>query len=99
MRTKTDALEADVTWYGPIGLDRVRDGVFTRSMGGALTLLVDAPAVGRTYPDAGIPGLRRLMLPASRHHIYYVHDSTEGEVIVLAIWSAVRGSGPRLRLP
>jgi len=46
-----------------------------------------------------IPGVRRILLSQSRYHVYYVHDEKRGEVLVLAIWSAVRGRGPRVRRP
>lgn len=38
---------------------------------------------------------RRLLLPETRHHVYYRVVGAE-HVRVLAIWSAVRGRGPRL---
>ncbi|MFL5345468.1 MAG: type II toxin-antitoxin system RelE/ParE family toxin [Hyalangium sp.] len=73
--------------------------LFADELVAALGLLADAPGAGRRYPARKIPGLRRLMLPASRYHVYYVHDSEAGIVHVLAIWSAVRGKEPPLRGP
>lgn len=73
--------------------------LFTNELAAALGLLADAPGAGRRYSAREIPGLRRLMLPASRYHVYYVHDSEEGIVYVIAIWSALRGRGPSLRRP
>jgi len=46
--------------------------------------------------EGGVPGLRRLLLPRSRYHVCYVHDSENDEVAILAVWSAVRGRGPKL---
>lgn len=71
--------------------------LFVQEFAGAIDLLPRAPDVRRRYRQAGIPGLRRLLLPSSWYHVYYAHDSEKGECIVLAVWSAVRGSGPRLR--
>ena len=69
--------------------------LFVEELSGALDLLTRAPDVGRRYLHAGIPGLRRLLLPATRYHVYYVH---EGDVcVVLAVWSALRGRPPQLR--
>ena len=34
------------------------------------------------------------LLPATRYHVYYVHELDRGQCIVLAVWSAVRGRGP-----
>ncbi|WP_075306426.1 type II toxin-antitoxin system RelE/ParE family toxin [Hyalangium minutum] len=73
--------------------------LFANELTAALGLLADAPGVGRRYSAQGLPGLRRLMLPASRYHVYYVHDPEAGIVHVIAIWSAVRGKGPSLRRP
>ena len=39
------------------------------------------------------------MLPASRYHVYYVHDSEAGIVHIIAIWIAVRGKVPPIRRP
>ena len=70
--------------------------LFARELSGAVGLLADAPDIGRPYRDSSAPGLRRLLLPITRYHVYYVHDTENGAVVVLAIWSAVRGRGPVL---
>lgn len=69
--------------------------LFVEEFSGALDLLTSAPDVGRRYLHVGIPGLRRLLLPATRYHVYYVHEG--GVCLVLAVWSALRGRPPRLR--
>ncbi len=73
--------------------------LFADELAAPFGLLAEAPGVGRRYSARDIPGLRRLMLPSSRYHVYYVHDSESGTVHVLAIWSAMRGKGPPLRGP
>ena len=73
--------------------------LFTHELAAAFALLSGAPLAGRRYSARSIPGLRRVMLPSSRYHVYYVYDGEHGEVNVLAIWSAVRGKGPPLRRP
>jgi len=70
--------------------------LFCQEFAGAADMLAVAPEIGRLYPAGGVPGLRRLLLPRSRYHVYYVHDSENDEVAVLAVWSAVRGRGPKL---
>lgn len=72
--------------------------LFDEELAGAFTLLGRAPDIGRRYKRRGIPGLRRLLLPRTRYHVYYLHDSAKATVIVLAVWSAVRGRGPNLKL-
>lgn len=73
--------------------------LFLDELTGAIDLLQRAPDVGRPHPHRAIPGLRRLLLTFTRHHIYYVHDEAADEVIILAVWGASRAGGPRLRLP
>ena len=60
----------------------------------ALTTLAGAPTAGRPYANPRVSQVRRLLLRATRHHVYYRIE--EDAVIVLAMWSAVRGSGPDL---
>jgi plasmid stabilization system protein ParE len=71
--------------------------LFDRELEQTLTLLSEAPDLGRRYHRARVPGLRRILLAGCRYHLYYIHDPVEGKVVVLAVWSAVRGRGPLLR--
>lgn len=73
---------------------RAAPDLFANELAEAFALLGDTPEIGHRYPRAGVPGLRRLLLRATRYHIYY---ALEGSVVaVLSVWSAVRGRGPRL---
>jgi len=60
----------------------------------AFDLLGNTPEIGHRYPRPGIPGLRRLLLRATRYHVYYVFDGNLDAV--LSLCSAVRGRGSRL---
>jgi plasmid stabilization system protein ParE len=60
----------------------------------ALAVLALLPGAGTSYPQAGVPGLRRIYVPEVACHIYYTFD--ESSVIVRALWGAHRGRGPRL---
>jgi len=66
--------------------------LFYRELFGAVDLLATVPEIGRSYPEAGVPGLRRLLLPRTRYHVY---DADQGEVAILAVWSAIRGPMPK----
>jgi plasmid stabilization system protein ParE len=66
--------------------------LFAAELAEALSLLEVAPGAGRPYPHPKVKGLRRLHLPATRHHIYYLTGTAA--VVVLAAWGAVKGSGP-----
>lgn len=73
--------------------------LFASELAGSFDLLAAAPEIGRRYRHKGIDGLRRLLLPATRYHIYYVFDRDAATIVVLSVWSAVRGRSPRLRYP
>jgi plasmid stabilization system protein ParE len=73
--------------------------LFSQELAGAFDLLARAPQVGRRYLRRSIPGLRRLLLPSTRYHVYYVHAAGSDTCVILAVWSAVRGRGPRLSAP
>jgi plasmid stabilization system protein ParE len=70
-------------------------GLFTEELAAAFALLGDAPEAGRRYPHSTVSDVRRILLRSSRYHVYY--RLLENEVVVLAVWSGVRGAGPELR--
>jgi plasmid stabilization system protein ParE len=95
-RSEAQVLEAAQWWRAnrPAATE-----LFDEELDTSLRLLAALPELGRRYPHSRVPGVRRLLMPRTRYHIYYVHD-VDGEVlIVLALWSAVRGRGPLLRKP
>lgn len=61
----------------------------------ALDQIRTAPQVGSAYQVMPGHTHRRLLMPQSRYHVYYRVVGPD-RVRVLAIWSAVRGRGPRL---
>ena len=69
--------------------------LFSEEFAGSLVLIAGAPQAGRIYPHLTVSEVRRILLRSSRFHVYYkIH---EDDVIILAVWSAVRGSGPDLK--
>ena len=73
--------------------------LFDDEIRAAIALLAATPETGRSHAHRQIHGLRRLYLSGTRYHVYYVHDAEAREVVVLAVWSALRGKGPPLRRP
>lgn len=63
---------------------------------GCLALLKTAPDLGRPYCHRRVSGLRRVLLVETKHHLYYVHDEDAQQIVILPIWSAVRGRPPRI---
>jgi len=68
--------------------------LFLDELADAFALIEAAPELGRPWTDSAVPGVRRIVMRATRYHIYYRIDGDD--IWVLAVWSAVRGRGPRL---
>ena len=69
--------------------------LFARELALAFARVEQQPEVGHPFPRPGFLGLRVLLLPRTRCHVYY--DQSGGELVVRAFWSAVRGRRVRLR--
>jgi hypothetical protein len=75
---------------------RAAPDMFRRELGAAVRLLETSPLIGKAYPQAPVPEVRRLLIGRSRYHLYWEVDVASRMVTVLAVWYAGRGSGPRL---
>lgn len=65
----------------------------------SLGLLRSAPEIGQPQRHRRLHGLRRLSLPSTQYHVYYLHDPQDNDVLILAVWSALRGHRPPLVSP
>jgi plasmid stabilization system protein ParE len=74
-------------------------GLLLDELGAAKERLERFPEAGRIMRRRGFPGLRRVILPRTRYHVYYRYFPERDEVWVVAVWAAVRGRGPRLPAP
>ncbi len=83
--------EIDVWWRAnrPAAPD-----LFREELTGAFLSIRTLPQMGRPIRHHRVKGLRRVVLRATRYHAYYVVH--RNAIFILAIWSAVRGSGPPL---
>ena len=68
--------------------------LFSSELASAFSTLETAPRTGKPYRRGKLNGVRRILLPTSRNHVYYLVGTEV--VIVLAIWGSVKGSGPNL---
>jgi plasmid stabilization system protein ParE len=68
---------------------------FTEELESTLRLICEMPGVGVRWPSAR-PGIRRVLMRKTEHHVYFRVDETRATVHVLAVWGAPRGRGPRL---
>jgi plasmid stabilization system protein ParE len=60
--------------------------------------LARTPHIGAAYRQHGAPELRRVLMQATRFHVYYHYNAARGEVVVVSVWSALRGRGPRVQV-
>jgi plasmid stabilization system protein ParE len=75
----------------------VRPEILDQDLSEALRMLSSVPGIGKPYPSAPFPGVRRLYLERLMSHLYYTYD--EHEVVLRALWHARRGSGPDFGRP
>lgn len=69
--------------------------LFIEEFAAACELLAGAPEAGKRYHHPEVTGVRRILMRATRNHVYYkIHGEA---VLVLSVWGAVRGSGPDLK--
>lgn len=76
---------------------RASPGLFLDELANAFDILARAPQIGRRYRRSPVPDTRRLLLRATRYHVYYV--PREHDLVVLAVWHAERRAGPPLTAP
>lgn len=59
-------------------------------------LIVSTPKIGTVYTILDGKQMRKVLMPKTRHHLYYVADPAEDEIIIHAVWGASKEHGPRL---
>jgi plasmid stabilization system protein ParE len=68
--------------------------LFDEEMAAAIEQIGAAPALGAIYPSSFGRTVRRLLLPKTQNHVYYLVRNDE--VVVLSVWGAPRAKGPEL---
>lgn len=89
--TARDHVHAAQTWWIE---NHLPVEILAEEIEEASALLSFLPGVGSLYPDASVPGLRRLYLRRISSHLYYTF--TDDAVMIRALWHAKRGQGPNL---
>jgi plasmid stabilization system protein ParE len=80
------------TWWlknRPTSLD-----LFDEEMATAIEQIGAAPALGAIYPSSFGTTVRRVLMPKTQNHVYYL--VRDNEVVVLSVWGAPRAGGPKL---
>ena len=70
--------------------------LFARELAEARALLDATPEVGSPYTERQGVLVRRLLLPRTHQHVYYEVNRQANAVMILAVWGAPRGRGPKL---
>ena len=71
-------------------------GLFQREIAVAVRQLTRPPHTAPAYPAADVPSMRRLLLPRTRYHLYFVIDESARLVRIHAVWHASREKAPPL---
>jgi plasmid stabilization system protein ParE len=61
-----------------------------------VSLLASSPDVGARFLRTTVPGVRRLVMKRTKHHVYYPHDEPNAVVYVIAVWGAPKVGVPVL---
>jgi len=70
--------------------------MFLDELGDAEQRLRENPEVGIVYARHRSGDVRRLLLSGSAHQLYYRYRRDRDELVVLTVWGAPRGRGPKL---
>ena len=70
--------------------------LFARELAEARRLLESAPEMGSPYLVRHAGMVRRVLLPKTKNHVYYIVERSEPVVMIVAVWGAPKGRGPNL---
>ena len=62
-------------------------------------MIAESPNIGTPYPHPVVSNVRVVRLQRTPYRLYYVHDAERDVIVVLTVWSAMRGHGPELPNP
>ena len=87
--------EADAWWR-----ENRRDApnLFADELMTALNEVRTQPEVPRAYRKTRKGIVRRVLMPKTRRHVYYLYRRAEQGVVIVTVWGAVRGKKPNLTL-
>lgn len=71
-------------------------GLFAEELRDTQRRLVEKPDLGQVFVHRGGVPVRRLLMERTRNHVYYEVHESERVIMIVALWGAVKGSGPDL---
>ena len=87
-------LTVPVDWDAPDRFGTTE--LFARELAEARRLLEASPEIGTPFLARHPNIVRRVLLPKTKNHVYYIFDRIENIVIIVAVWGAPKGRGPKL---
>jgi plasmid stabilization system protein ParE len=70
--------------------------LFAHELDAARRLITAFPEMGVPYVQREGTLVRRVLMPKTQNHVYFEIDEENDVVMILALWGAPRGRGPRL---
>jgi plasmid stabilization system protein ParE len=70
--------------------------LFLDELEGTFGYITEVRDAGVRWPTPRRPTLRRILLPRTQNHVYFLIDEPTAMVHVLAVWGAPRGTTPKL---
>jgi plasmid stabilization system protein ParE len=67
---------------------------FKEAFGMVIDHIARMPSIGRPCDDIELPGVRRLSIEGTPYAVFYSVDREARKVLIAAVWSRARGSGP-----
>ncbi len=89
-RAKRELKRLDKWWRA----NRDDEDIFIDEFESMARVIREQPNLGRRYYGASEDDVLRVLMATKRCHIYYAVN--EDEVVILSVWGAVRGRGPKL---
>jgi plasmid stabilization system protein ParE len=68
--------------------------LFREELRGVFDLISAYPEAGAFSEDADLTEVRRILLPATKHYLYYRVNKVAQSIEILALWSTHRGDRP-----
>jgi plasmid stabilization system protein ParE len=73
--------------------------LFREELRRVFNLIIAYPEAGALAEETELQGIRRVLLAATQHYLYYRVNEPAQRIEVLAIWSTSRGEAPPLMPP
>ncbi len=75
---------------------RASPELFVDELESALWRIRELPSVPAVHAVTSQGVVRRVLMPKTRSHVYYVHYPAQELVRIISVWGGPRGAGPKL---